>query len=170
MNAQDNEVLFTERQQFGQPLLWLLVLFSAGMTWYAAYAQFVAGRPFGMNPAPDMVLLFVVVLVGIGVPLLFRMTRLETTVARDGIRVRLFPFHLRERFYRWEHLSSVTARRYSPILEYGGWGWRFGPGGTAYNISGRSGVQLVLRSGSRVLIGTQHADAFMAAVEAARGR
>ena len=48
-------------------------------------------------------------------------------------------------------------RQYRPILDYGGWGIRWGPGkGWAYNVSGNRGVQLELLDGKQLLIGSQN--------------
>jgi hypothetical protein len=46
------------------------------------------------------------------------------------------------------------------IIEYGGWGIRktFSGKGTAYNVKGKNGLQLVFKNGDRLLIGTQKAE------------
>ena len=43
-------------------------------------------------------------------------------------------------------------------MDYGGWGIKYGLKGLAYNISGNFGIQLELKSGSKILIGTQKPD------------
>jgi len=48
-------------------------------------------------------------------------------------------------------LDKVYLRKYSPIGEYGGWGFRYG----AYNIKGSQGLQLKFKNGKMLLIGTQ---------------
>lgn len=45
-------------------------------------------------------------------------------------------------------------RTYSPLSEYGGWGYKGGLG-KAYSTGGRQGLQLVLANGDRLLLGTQ---------------
>ena len=64
-----------------------------------------------------------------------------------------------------EDLKSVEARTYSPIREYGGWGFRYGRSGKAYNVMGNRGVQLELKSGERVLLGSQKAEDLAAAIQ-----
>nr|MBP6978828.1 hypothetical protein [Lentimicrobiaceae bacterium] len=46
---------------------------------------------------------------------------------------------------------------YSTIGEYGGWGYRMGgkKAGVAYNISGNMGLQLELKNGKKILLGTK---------------
>jgi hypothetical protein len=158
---------FTERQRFRQPWLWLLIGGVAVLFWYGAWQQIVLGRPWGTNPAPDGVLILVVLLAGVAVPWLFLAGRLDTEVRDDGIHVRFFPFHRKPRVYAWADIESVEARVYSPLGEYGGWGIRYGFRGKAYNVSGNLGVELRLRGGWRVLIGTRDPAGFTAAIEAA---
>lgn len=113
------------------------------------------------NPPPLFVLILCGI-VGIGVPilaaLLFWLVRLETEVRCDGLYVRFFPIHIIHiRFKRFaaEDLDQYYPRTYKPLLEYGGWGIRFGKNGKAYNVSGKQGVQLVFKNGKRLLIGSQ---------------
>ncbi len=108
-------------------------------------------------------------LVGIGVPIavtaLFLLLKLETEVRPDGLYVRYFPFHIHFKRFGPEDLSEYYARRYKPIMEYGGWGIRCSlRNGKAYNVSGNRGVQLVLSSGKKLLIGSQKADEFETAI------
>jgi len=109
------------------------------------------------------------VIVGIGVPIavtaLFLLLKLETEVRPDGLYVRYFPFHIHFKRFGPEDLSECYARRYKPIMEYGGWGIRCSlRNGKAYNVSGNRGVQLVLSSGKKLLIGSQKADELAAAI------
>lgn len=76
----------------------------------------------------------------------------------DGLCVRVLPFTRFRRHIPFDLITSCEARTYSPIREYGGWGMKFGRGGKAYNVMGNRGVQLVLVSGERLLIGSQRAD------------
>jgi len=91
---------------------------------------------------------------------------LSIDVESNAIVVRLFP--LMTRTIPLSEVQSVEPRTYSPIREYGGWGIRQGSSGTAYNLMGDRGVQLVLRSGERVLLGSQEADALARAIESAK--
>jgi len=71
-----------------------------------------------------------------------------------------FPFHLTLKKYSWDNIQRFSVRQYDPITEYGGWGFRFGflTKGMAFNVSGNKGIQLVLKNGSRLLIGTNKPD------------
>jgi len=89
---------------------------------------------------------------------LFWGVSLKTNINKTGISVRFFPFHRKERFYNWDQINNCYVRQYRPLLEYGGWGIRFGTNGTAYNIRGNKGIQLKLKNGREILIGTQKPD------------
>jgi len=92
--------------------------------------------------------------------------KLTTEVRRDGIHLRFFPM-----FRQTIPLSQIRrhyARTYRPIVEFGGWGVRYGWKGKAYNVSGNRGVQLELADGKRLLIGSQRPEELAQAIEAAR--
>ncbi|MBJ2175825.1 hypothetical protein JBL43_16340 [Aureibaculum sp. A20] len=58
----------------------------------------------------------------------------------------------------WNDISKVYVRKYNAITEYGGWGFRgyiFKTGGKAFNVMGNKGIQIVLKNGKKMLIGTQ---------------
>ena len=74
------------------------------------------------------------------------------------------PFHLGRRRFAFDDIASCEARTYRPLLEYGGWGIRWGPSGRAYNVKGNRGVQLVLSSGKRLLVGSQKAEELATAI------
>lgn len=94
---------------------------------------------------------------------LVRLMKLVTEVRPDGIHVRLFP--LPTRHISPADIREAQVRTYRPILEYGGWGLRFGFYGMAYNARGNRGVQLVLQNGRRVLIGSQQPETLLQAIQ-----
>jgi hypothetical protein len=68
-----------------------------------------------------------------------------------------------------KNVVRAYERKYQPIPEYGGWGIRWGRDGRAFNMKGDEGVQLVLQSGQRLLIGSQRADQLAAVVQKLTG-
>ena len=148
------DTLFTERQRFRQIWLWALLLIGPAVLTTAVVSQLILGIPFGDNPAPDIVLVILFLLFGIGLPLLFRIITLSTEVTRSEIVVRFRPLYTRR--IPISDIRSVSARHYRPIREYGGWGVRWSPTkGMAYNVSGNDGVQLECTDGKRILIGSR---------------
>ena len=145
-----SEIFFREIQQFRQIWVWLIILFLAGILWYGAIKQLVLNIPFGSNPAPDAVLFVFWVIFGIGLPAFFYFIKMTTKLRIDGLYIRFFSL----RKILWDELKSYEVRTYKPIREYGGWGVRYGSKGKAYNVSGNRGVQLQLKNGKRILIGS----------------
>lgn len=171
MDAQGgSSTTFRECQRYRGVWLRALVGLMAALGWWALIQQVILGKPFGNRPASDLVVVVLWLVFGVGLPGLFWYMHLVTEVRADGGYVRFVPFHLRWRRFAFEDIASCEARTYRPLREYGGWGIRWGPGGWAYNVSGNRGAQLVLRSGKRVLLGSQRADELAAAIAQGRGR
>jgi hypothetical protein len=82
--------------------------------------------------------------------------RLKTFISEQGISYQFYPFHHKPKHIHWREIRFCFIRRYLPILEFGGWGFRisiFGKG-KAINTKGCDGLQLVFHNGKRLLIGT----------------
>ncbi len=101
------------------------------------------------------------ILLAVVVLLLF--ARLVVDVDREAITVR---FHLLwpTRRIPLADVRRAHATRFSPILDYGGWGVRLGVHGWAFNVSGSEGVLLERTNGSRLMIGSQRAKELEAAI------
>ena len=82
--------------------------------------------------------------------------KLYTRIDSSGVHYRMKPFHFKEQTIIWDDIDQIFVRKYSPILEYGGWGIRFGRNGKAFNMRGNYGIQIVKKDGKRILIGTQN--------------
>lgn len=129
------------------------------------YRQLLLGQPVGNQPMPDGVLAAVgplMILLGAALPVLFYKMALVTEVLPDGIDVRFIP--LARQFIPFGNIALCEVREYRPILEYGGWGIRYGFSGKAYNVSGNRGVQLTFTTGKRFLIGSQQPEQLAAAI------
>lgn len=150
-------IIFHEEQKFGSWLRWLIYI-SMGISVVISVFALTKLPPADSPQVRRQIVLGLVI--GIGVPIaimaLFLLLKLQTQVKPDGIYIRFFPFHLFFKRFGPEDLSDCYARQYKPIWEYGGWGIRFSlRNGKAYNVSGNQGVQLVFKSGRRLLIGSQ---------------
>jgi hypothetical protein len=164
-----NKVLFKETQQFRQ---WWWIVLMLGITIpvivlsiYSLYQQTVRGIPVGDNPAPNVVLiaqlLFMIILLW-----LFFSMKLEVWIDQDGIHYRFFPLIYKNKIFSREEIQRYEIRKYSPLLDYGGWGIkkRF-KWGRAYNVSGNIGLQLYLKTGKKVLFGTLRSQAIIYAMD-----
>lgn len=147
------QLLFTEKQRFTQWWLWLILgavnlLFLAGL-----YQQLVRGIPFGNNPAPNGVLIGVLIFT-LGLSWWFGRLELRTEIDAQEIRVVFSPFT--RQTMPWKDVASAEVVDYGFV---GGWGMRFGTKyGTIYNVAGRMGLALVLKNGKQLCIGTQQAE------------
>lgn len=83
--------------------------------------------------------------------------KLITKIDEQGIHYQFYPMHHKDRIIRWEDMENCFVREYRPISEYGGWGYKVGlqKKSGALNIRGNSGIQVQMKSGRRLLIGTQ---------------
>lgn len=143
-------MIFIEKQRFSQWWLWLLLLL--------VVSNLV--REFLNGTVEEKQALFFSALTLTLTSVLFGIMKLETSIDTNGISVRFFPFHLKKKHFNWDQLESCSIRTYKPVIEYGGWGIRktFSGKGTAYNVKGKVGLQLVFKNGDRLLIGTQKAE------------
>lgn len=85
----------------------------------------------------------------------------EELVLQYGKRTR---YRIRSR-----HIARAYVRQYDPLREFGGWGIRGKAENRAFTFRGKEGVQLELRSGKKVLVGSRQADALAAAIRALTG-
>lgn len=136
----ENKIIYRERQNFFTP--WLIVLF-LGVYSVLVYRAFTSGQDIK-----------IALWVGVGLFLFFILSSLYLQINKKGIEIRFLPFIWKKR-WDWEAIDRIYVRKYS-LWEYGGWGIRFGRGGFAYTTKGRYGIQVILKNGSKVLIGTQH--------------
>lgn len=143
-------MIFIEKQRFSQWWLWLLL--------FLVVSNLV--REFLYGTVEEKQALFFSALTLTLTSVLFGIMNLETSIDNNGISVRFFPFHLKKKHFNWDQLESCSIRTYKPVIEYGGWGIRktFSGKGTAYNVKGKVGLQLVFKNGDRLLIGTQKAE------------
>lgn len=82
---------------------------------------------------------------------LFIMARLRTRLSNQSVEFKFVPFLHRK--YDWSEIESAEVIDYGFV---GGWGIRIGTKyGTVYNVAGKMGLQLHLKNGKRLVIGTQ---------------
>lgn len=164
-----NKVLFKETQQFRQ---WWWIVLILGITIplivfsiYALYQQTVRGIQVGDSPVANGVLIVLPFFMGIMIWVFFSL-KLEVWIDQEGIHYRFYPLISKNKLISNGEIQRFEIRKYSPLLDYGGWGIkkRF-KWGRAYNVSGNIGLQLYLKTGRKVLFGTQRSQAIMYAME-----
>lgn len=158
-----NKILFSEIQRFDQPWmripLYLLVIGNILLFSYGLYNQLIIGEPWGNNPMSDTGLIIVAIFtlfIWIGIFLLFQKSKLITNIGTESIQFRYPPFINKDRTIDLNEVKHMEIRKYKPLWEYGGYGIRTSlRRGKAYNVRGNLGLQLYLKSGKKILIGTQ---------------
>jgi len=147
--------VFKEEQRFTQT--WLIVLMGFSLVvplvliireFLKENSEFTVGGFLGV----------VGVLIASIVPIFF--FKLITRIDKVGIHYRFFPFHFKTKRITWQEIEKAYVRIYDPIGDYGGWGLKGGflwnkSKGIAINVSGDIGIQLELKTGKKILIGTQ---------------
>ena len=145
--------VFIEVQQFDQwwfRLIMLLVITTVGGTMVMNYS----------NIESDPVAFWTVLgsslfVIAITIAMVF-LLKLETKIDEQGIHYRFWPIKMK--LINWTDIDKCFVRTYSPLREYGGWGYRmniFSNKGSAINVKGNIGIQIVFKSGKQFLIGTQ---------------
>lgn len=137
-------LIYSEKQKFGAWYMSLLFFVMAGLCLYTMYRIWGQEMNWVHFLAPVIALISIVAMASVSL-----VTRIETDAIQVG-----FPL-LGKRTIPRSEIARAYVRQYSPIGEYGGWGYRIGRNGKAYNTMGDQGLQLELQDGSRILIGTQ---------------
>jgi hypothetical protein len=153
----EKQVLFSEKQNQTMKWIWFLLNILALVFIVAAVQQIVFNKPFGTNPAPDWAYLLILFIISFFHYMLWS-SNLKTEITDEHISFEYRPFIRKPRVIKWDDVDNCYVRIYSPIKEYGGWGWRTAftrDGGKAYNVKGKIGIQLELKNGKNILIGTQ---------------
>jgi hypothetical protein len=155
--AEENGLIFHEEQRFPGWLRCLVVLNSAFFIALMLFLLwFLEKKQVQPLPTIAIVVMVVVPMVLVVLLILFCMAKLETRVRSDGLYVRFFPFHIGFKKFFFEDFSRYYTREYHPVLEYGGWGIRYGlKSGKAYNVEGNKGLQIIFKNGKKLLIGSE---------------
>ncbi|MBE8713530.1 hypothetical protein [Sphingobacterium hungaricum] len=140
----ENKELYQEKQSFSTWWLFAIIALILGYGIYELHDYYLVNATLILPTG---------IWLGLTLLLFFAFVKLKTEIDKTGIHIRFFPFLFGKKSFRWDEIGEVYVRKYS-LAEYGGWGWRIGPSGVAYNTAGYTGIQLILKNGRRVLIGT----------------
>jgi hypothetical protein len=148
--------VFRETQRFNQWWLWLIHIASFLFFIYAIYQWYFVDTNVGNVTSDDSVGQLVVIISVFSIFVLFNFLMLKTEIDERGIHYQFLPFHLSQKTIHWHEMEKSYVRTYKPITEYGGWGYRISfEGGKAFNVKGNKGIQIVFKTGKKLLIGTQ---------------
>ncbi|MEZ4936448.1 MAG: hypothetical protein R2799_02535 [Crocinitomicaceae bacterium] len=153
------KILFEEVQKQNQKWIWFLIL-ALDATFLITFIQEkVLNIPLNQEVLP--VWIYIIIFGTLSLVTIFLLfSKLKTKITEDTISIQYTPIHRKAIEIKKEEIEDCYVRLYRPIAEYGGWGVRTafnGKNGKAYNVSGKIGIQLELKSGEKILIGTQSA-------------
>lgn len=148
--------VFQEKQWFNQWWMHAINIGLLGMLLFFLYRWYVVGEHVDKVAATNyggQALVITLLLFSIGLLYIFR---LNTTIDEKGIHYQFKPIHRKIKTINWQDIEVCEVRKYKPLTEYGGWGYKFNlKGEGALNVKGNMGIQLKLKSGKKLLIGTQ---------------
>lgn len=148
--------VFTEEQRFNK---WILVLISI-MPIIGGIVPILLSEDDALNSNSDGYWgLIIVVCTMTFVTVLMLSIKLSTKINEQGVYYQFFPNQWNEKFTAWTDLEQCYLTEQNSLSKYGGYGYRrcfWGKNkGTALNVGGKYGIQLILKNGKRILIGTQ---------------
>lgn len=146
--------MYRERQSFFSKWLVVILLAILIIPVYRGVQRYLAGDP---------VFFLTGFWIAIGVGVFFAIVRLYTTIDNEGIAITFLPFAWKKR-WKWSDIGKVYVKKYS-LMDYGGWGYRIGRNGIAYTTKGNYGIQLEMKWGQKILIGTQNPKEVMAIIQ-----
>ncbi len=149
---------FREIQRFTQWWLWAIILSILGfMLWGIFEENISGGSNFELSNIQTSQWIGLTVV--ISVLTLFFSIKQKTLVNKSGIKVTQMFF---KRSVSWDQIESCEIIKYTFV----GYGYRLSfKYGTVYNIKGNIGLALQLKSGSKILIGTQKPEEFKRILE-----
>ncbi len=162
--------LYHEKQYNRMIFILILILLLAVSAWVVFIQQIVLGNPVGTDPAPDWAVWLIFGSMGILFPVYILFVPMSVEVRAEYILV-LFPPY--RRLIQFEDITDVKMRPFKAIWEYGGWGIRFAFPLGKHNliaISGNEGVEITLKSGENLLIGSKRPTDLLRAIQQKLGR
>lgn len=148
------KLLFEEEQSFVGTWIWYIVIGIAVLS--------IGGSAFGLlftNESEGYIGLIIAAITTGGIIVLFSTSKLYVNIDQQNIYYRFPPFVNSEKILTKEDVKEIYVRKYKPIVEYGGWGYRFRfRSGRAANVAGNIGLQIILTNDKKLLIGTQKPD------------
>ena len=159
------KIIFHEKQKFRQPWIWIGLFAFLLIQLYGLVQQIFFNIPFGNKPASNLTFIIIFILY-IGLMFLFKIINLNVEI-REDIYIRFYPLQKSFTKISIKDIKKYYIRTYNPIVDYGGWGIRYGlrSRGLVYNVSGNKGVQLELFNGKLILIGSQNSEKLKNAIE-----
>jgi len=147
--------IFIEEQKFNQKLVFIGLAFAFIVVSIVTLSNW--NTPENEKFSSKIASLSGVIIILL-VALLFIFLKLKTRIDEMGIHYQFYPFHLSYKTILWVNIEHISIRKYDGLTEFGGWGMKFSffkKRGKCYTTKGDIGLQLELKNGKKILIGTQ---------------
>ncbi|UNY98910.1 hypothetical protein MQE36_00805 [Zhouia spongiae] len=157
--------VFTEEQKFNQWWMYaaLILVFTGALT------PFVLEKDKLRSGDHESVMTLVLIIITLGLTFIFiRSVKLTTKIDEIGIHYKFFPIHLNMKIIKWEEINFCEVKKHLRIKNFGGYGRHIN--GKSVKIRGYKGIQVILKSNKRMLIGTQQAELAEKTIETYRNR
>lgn len=146
--------VFIEEQRFNQWWLYTILIIAV----MGCFIPFILEKDKLLAGNKEAIIGLTVAVTVTGFAILFILTiKLNTKIDALGIHYRFYPIQFNTKSIKWEDMAYCEVKKYSPIKDYGGHGYKMGlkGKGKALNIRGNMGIQIVLKNKKRILLGTQ---------------
>lgn len=156
------KIIFEEVQSFVGTRIWYIVI---GISLLIIVVRTIATTMLSISLDDGLVGVTLSVIAMGGIVAFLATSRLYVIIDEHAIYYRFPPFIISEKQINKSDIQEMQVRKYKPIREYGGYGYRFRyRTGRAMNVSGNMGLQLRLKNGKKLLIGTQKPDSMQTVV------
>ena len=146
--------VFIENQRFNQ--WWLYIILSIPLISFVI--PFVS-KTEEVLTRNDLLEIFIPFLFLVLIYLFIFSIQLKTRIDEKGVHYQFLPFNRKLKLILWNEIENCYCRKYKPLQEYGGWGYRTTlRSGRALNIKGNIGIQIIYKNGKKLLLGTQKQD------------
>jgi hypothetical protein len=122
------------------------------------YSIFNDWKSFAQSNSEDKIIAISGLVLILLIALLLFSLKLKTRIDDIGIYYRFYPIHFTYRVITWNEIATCYVRNYNAIFEYGGWGFKSSlrrKKGKSFTVKGKIGLQMELKNGKKLLIGTQ---------------
>ena len=161
-------ILFREKQAFHLGYSRIALAIPPAALMVITVRQIVWHHPWQSPPMSNGNLLFLANLIMVVYAWLMAV-RLVTVLRPDELSVRMRGLWQRARVPVGE-IRAAAVVEYDALAEYRGYGVRSGPRGRGFLASGKQAVQVEMRDGSKLLIGSQRARELARAIVEAQRR
>ena len=148
--------VFTEEQRFKK---WFLLPLLA-LPFFGIMAPFIFKENNSISQNSEAFwAITITIFVLLAVTIFILSINLKTKIDEQGIFYQFYPINLSQKLISWNEIDKCYLKKYNSLKDFGGYGYRLKPfgklRGKSINVGGKYGIQLELKNGKNLLLGTQ---------------